>query len=414
MGLFRQQAVEAQQQKLLGTVVLSQPRSLQGLSYLLLALLLLSLTFLANAHYARKETVSGFLNPDKGLIKVTATRAGVVETLLVKAGQQVEKDQALAVLVLKRNLASGGELNEKTIAQLEQQLHWLDEQMSQRATLLQQDTRKLEDQRTRLLAAETNLQRQYQLLLDKVSLIQQQEGRFEQLHRQGYLSELDLQTQQERLLAARQELEQISAQQVQLESDLRALGLQLQRLPVQHQLQRSDDQVQRAAMQQRLDEARSNHRFVVRATTAGTISALHAIEGEQLNGGRSLMSLIPQDAILVAELLLPSRSAGFVQLGDTAKLRFDAFPYQRFGFVEAQIIRVDKSLLVNGDQTLPIAPQEPVYRLKAKLTQQSILAYGKHFPLKAGMQLEADIQLDRRSLLQWLLDPIYSLQGRIG
>lgn len=66
------------------------------------------------------------------------------------------------------------------------------------------------------------------------------------------------------------------------------------------------------------------------------------------------MSLIPQGANLVAELLLPTRSAGFVTQGDFARLRFDAFPYQRFGFLDAAISRVDKALLQEGEADLPI------------------------------------------------------------
>ena len=126
------------------------------------------------------------------------------------------------------------------------------------------------------------------------------------------------------------------------------------------------------------------------------------------------MSLIPQGAQLVAELLLPTRSAGFVKSGDEARLRFDAFPYQRFGFLESHVSRIDKALLLDGEARVPVTLSEPVYRIRTTLSKQDMLAYGDTFPLKSGMLLEADIVLDRRSLLDWLLDPIYSLQGRVG
>ncbi|WP_412499458.1 HlyD family efflux transporter periplasmic adaptor subunit, partial [Shewanella indica] len=137
-------------------------------------------------------------------------------------------------------------------------------------------------------------------------------------------------------------------------------------------------------------------------------------EGEFLPTNRPLLSIIPEGAQLVAELLLPTRSAGFVKLRDEARLRFDAFPYQRFGFLAATVSRIDKSLLLQGEADIPVQLDEPVYRVQTTLSQQNINAYGEEFALKPGMLLEADIILDKRSLSDWLLDPIYNLKGRVG
>ena len=54
-----------------------------------------------------------------------------------------------------------------------------------------------------------------------------------------------------------------------------------------------------------------------------------------------------------------------------------------------------------------------MYRIRAVLEQQAIIAYGEEFPLRSGMHFLADIHLDSRSLLDWILDPIYSLRGKI-
>lgn len=63
---------------------------------------------------------------------------------------------------------------------------------------------------------------------------------------------------------------------------------------------------------------------------------------------------------------------------------------------------------------LPVNLKEPVYRLRAKLTQQQMQAFGKSFFLKSGMLFEADIMLEQRTLIEWLLEPIYSLRGRVS
>lgn len=56
---------------------------------------------------------------------------------------------------------------------------------------------------------------------------------------------------------------------------------------------------------------------------------------------------------------------------------------------------------------------EPYYRVVVELSAQSITAYGKAEPLRPGMLLEADILGERRKLYEWVLEPLYSLTGRL-
>lgn len=97
------------------------------------------------------------------------------------------------------------------------------------------------------------------------------------------------------------------------------------------------------------------------------MAAVSVVEGEFIASNHPLMSIIPKGSSLVAELLLSTRSAGFVKKGDEARLRFDAFPYQRFGFLRSEVLRIDKVLLLDGDADLPIKLSEPVYRIRTML-----------------------------------------------
>jgi membrane fusion protein len=55
-----------------------------------------------------------------------------------------------------------------------------------------------------------------------------------------------------------------------------------------------------------------------------------------------------------------------------------------------------------------VTVKEPVYKVTAALDRPDVDAYGKKMPLQAGMLLKADIVLERRSLLHWVLDPLLS------
>jgi membrane fusion protein len=78
------------------------------------------------------------------------------------------------------------------------------------------------------------------------------------------------------------------------------------------------------------------------------------------------------------------------------------------------VTAVSATPLPPGDMgfTPPDGSREPMYRIKAALGSQAVAAYGRSEPLQSGMQLEADVLLDRRRLIEWIFDPLFSLAGR--
>jgi membrane fusion protein len=130
------------------------------------------------------------------------------------------------------------------------------------------------------------------------------------------------------------------------------------------------------------------------------------------------MTLVPAGARLEARLYGPSRAIGFVRPGQRVRLRYEAFPHQKFGQYEGVVKSVSRSTVglaeLGGDGApLPgLTPGEPVYRVTVELATQAATAYGEAVPLQPGMQLEADVLIDSRRLYQWVLDPLNSLRGR--
>jgi membrane fusion protein len=56
---------------------------------------------------------------------------------------------------------------------------------------------------------------------------------------------------------------------------------------------------------------------------------------------------------------------------------------------------------------------EPLYRITVALDKQAVQAYGQAQPLAPGMQLDADVLLDRRRLIEWIFEPVLSVAGRV-
>jgi membrane fusion protein len=133
-----------------------------------------------------------------------------------------------------------------------------------------------------------------------------------------------------------------------------------------------------------------------------------------VTAGTTLATILPADAPLEAHLFAPSRSIGFVRAGQDVLLRYVAYPHQKFGSHAGRVTAIARNPLLPADLnfTPPDGSREPLYRIKVELASQTLAAYGRQEPLRAGMQVEADIQLDRRRLIEWIFEPLLALAGR--
>lgn len=131
------------------------------------------------------------------------------------------------------------------------------------------------------------------------------------------------------------------------------------------------------------------------------------------------MSIVPKESKLLANLYVPSRAIGFVKPNDKVILRYQAYPYQKFGHAEGYVISIAQTALgaqewTNLGNIFPQTAQlnEPVYLIKVKLNNQHIRVYGTEKKLQIGMVLEADILHENKKLYEWILDPLYQVIGK--
>jgi membrane fusion protein len=153
--------------------------------------------------------------------------------------------------------------------------------------------------------------------------------------------------------------------------------------------------------------------FVLRAAGAGRVTALQANPGQPADPAKPLMTLVPADSELRAEIYVPSRAIGFVRPGQRVRLLYEAFPHERFGAAYGAIDEIAATVLKPEEASTPLSLREPVYRLTVKPDRVTVRAYGADLPLLAGMALTADIILEERSFLDLLLDPLRAARGRI-
>lgn len=416
-GLFRAESLESHQRDWLGSIQLLRPVSLAVLTGLVVVTVVAVMTYLGLGEYTRKARVSGFLVPDLGVIRLVSPRSATVVESHVAEGRLVHRDDVLFVLDVAEATPSGD-----TQAAVQGSLAL--RERSLRSAAVQRDVlersqvmaidRQIGDMRLELgsMSIESDLQRQ------RLKLAQEAEAQYEALRVENFVSAAQVRAKSEEVLGAKAQLESLARQRATRLREIAALEAQRSELPLRTRAAQGEIDRDLAALAQQSAESEAKQRIVVRAPQDGVISAVLAAPGQSVTPSVALASLLPANAKLQAQLFAPSSAVGFVRANQTVQLRYQAYPYQKFGHQAGEVIQVSRSPLQAAELATLSLPAslntgEPLYRITVALDRQSVKAYGQAQALAPGMQLEADVLLDRRRLYEWLFEPVLGIAGRV-
>jgi membrane fusion protein len=353
--LFRREATASLEQQWLGTIHLAQPLSSWLTSVLAFVILLAFITFVLIGTVTMKARVTGILVPGKGSLVINAPNAGVLVRTYVTEGQRVRAGEPLFELSTERQ-GSRGELTALIAQQLKSRTSSLETE--RRLRLAQNEDRKtVLTQRLQSLNAEANqLTQETELIKRRLALAQQTLRKYETLQASGYFSAAQTQQQEEavidlstRLANEGRTAAQLRASRLEVEGELDALATSLATDLVQ--LQRAQ-----ASLEQEIAENNSRKSVLITAPRDGELTTITYQVGQAINSGQTLATLIPMRSDnadgameLEVDLYVPSRTAGFVARGQNVLIRYQAFPYQKFGLQKGVVIDVSAT---------PFAPNE--------------------------------------------------------
>ncbi|MEO8080326.1 MAG: HlyD family type I secretion periplasmic adaptor subunit [Caldimonas sp.] len=236
-------------------------------------------------------------------------------------------------------------------------------------------------------------------------IAQQREADFKSLTAQGFMSshavqdrtrdrieqERDLAMQKARLLEAKAAL--MEAQSARL-----AYLAETQRLLSERH---AGAQLKRQQLVQEHSKAEQRSRLTqLTAPVAGKVQqvAVHT-EGGVVTPAQVLMIIVPRDSKMTAEVALDNKDIGFVNVGDTAQIKLETFPYTKYGTVESTISSVTGDA-VNDEK------KGAVFPATLTLARSSIDVDGKTINLSPGMNVTAEVKTGRRRVIEYLLSPV--------
>ena len=407
--LFRQAALDhLRRGHAQGHVLLRSPRSFWWMSSAALALGLGVLVLLFLGSYTQRARVSGHLVPDKGLVPLSALQPGLLAEVRASEGDAVRQGQVLFRLRSERQSLKG-ELSQQAVRSLQEQRSGLERELRLLDALAQTQAQALRQKQRELEQALPRAQAEQALQRRRLQSAQATLQRYEELQRTGFASPLQLQQRADEVLDQQARLAVLERSEHELKAQLQALQLDLQAQALRDDGPRAQARRQLAALDQELAEAQGRREWVLTAPVDGVLTSLRAHPGQLVQPGQELGLVLPQGSQLLAELQLPSSAAAFVRTGQRVNLRYAAFPYQKFGQQQGVV----KELARAAGQGAAAGGGERSYRVLVSLPRQHVTAYGESVPLQPDMQVEADVMLSQRRLIEWIFEPMLALKGRL-
>ncbi len=414
--LFRPEVTEARKQRLYGEIMLAQSVRAHVLTGLLAAIVALLAAWIVLGSYTRSETAPGIMVTDSASAKIVALRPGQIVELTVGEGDLVRAGQKLAVIRVEQTNEQGGSAVADSLISLDAQRTLSGDQVrlaGQRATA---DRARLSAVLGGLGQQRSDLARQIALQDQVVASAQQGLDRIAGVLEKGFVSSLDYERRLQAMLTARQQLAQLQQQFNALGSEQNRTAAEVARVAADagSEIANAQASAQGIVQQQAQAQALAQRAYTVTAPISGRVTALQAAVGRSADPATPLMVVIPEGSRLHAEVYAPTRAIGFVKPGQEVRLLYDAFPYQRFGSFQGRVTRVSRTVIDPRELSVPLRIEEAVYRIEVEPDTQAVAAFGERLPLQPGMTLNASLILDRRSFLDWLLQPLNAVMRRSG
>lgn len=240
-----------------------------------------------------------------------------------------------------------------------------------------------------------------------------------------------LQQQQEASTSLTTQLGQLSAARAALNATMTEAAKLIDGVIADNATRQSEAARRVDELQQQVIKAEKRRRSMIIASPIdGTVqqSAITTV-GQVITIGTELMRIVPKDTPLEIEAYLPNRDIGFVTAGQSAVIKVEAYPFTRFGLIEAKVTRVATDAIPEPDAqqvetaavkelqaTIPTGNVQRVQNLVFPVTvtpdKTTISVNGRDMPLSAGMAVTVEIKTGKRRILEYLFSPLVEITSQ--
>ena len=398
--LFRRSAIDAQN-VMNGRVRVSPPLGWKRINLFLVGIVAIAVILASMMTYSRTVSVNGTIQAENGESVIRARNSGDIK-VSVELNSQVKEGQKIAEIVINATDEEGNNSTRQREAiaaeiaiaqQRADSARAAGESLAQAALLRSrsaaEQAKSLEDQlvqaRIRTAAARTDLERARSIA------------------ERGFLSRRDLESRESEVATRMQEESRIQGEIIAAKGEELAGKAEARQARDQAQIASTEalETVSRARFS--AASAAISQANVYQASQNGVVASLPFRSGQNVRAGDTIAVIMPDKGGLISILEISASQMAMIDERQTVKIAVDAFPYLKFGTIEGVIKRVNRAAIErNGESVFLVEVEVP----------ETIRAYGKRERLLPGMSVKARIVTQKRTLIEWLLDPLLAVAGR--
>ena len=415
----------------------------QAMLRILLLLLFFLLLWAAFGKLDVVATAEGKLIPQTYVKIVQPFEQGLISDILVSEGQHVQAGQVLMRLDTTFSDADGKAITTDYLGK-QIDLRRIDAELAD--TEFQRADKEPEDLYTQALAQYQANRTAYQTQLAEERSIRdkaqsdlaaaeqartklnatlphyrKQANAYTDLAQDGYVSKLeaadkqreytekrqDLKTQQHLIASAQATLKASTRKLEQISADYRQ-RLQAERADISDKLDKTQAEYDKQQYRHQLLELKAPQDGIIKDVATHTV-------GTVISPGTILMTLVPKDEKLRAEVWVSNQDVGFIHQGQATKVKLAAYQFQKYGMVQGEVAHLSADATDTNQQSAgqaaPPNSKSPngqlyAYRALVDLKAQELIADGIKHALSPGMQVTAEIHLGTRTILEYLLSPV--------
>jgi len=407
--LFEDRADDTEEFTRRTSVSLAPPLSWRIIGTFIFLSLAVVFICLFSISYERVTTVRGRLVTQTRTLDVYPTRPGVLAAIAVGDGAIVTVGQKLAEVRLEEESRLGVSPAGQMIGSLKRQQGTVGAQLSAAGALLtsQLEQARLDIDTTRAELLSINSQIEIQQ-----SLVRTAREDYEQassLAERGFVSRRDIRSREDTWKIREQTLGRLQQERVAKSAALERAVSSRSGIGASSAAQIAALEAERERIERDVANAEGSASYIIRANGAGRITAIRARRGEYVDNSTPVLSIVPQNAALEAEIHVPTTSIGFIQPGQSVRLAIDAYPYEKFGTVAGKVSRVSLVPLTGSRLN---GSQPETYQVIVSISPGALEAYNAPAMLLSGMTVSARIVEEERSLIEWLFEPIFAAGRR--
>jgi hemolysin D len=242
-------------------------------------------------------------------------------------------------------------------------------------------------------------------LAKTLPLVSERAASYSRLAAKGYVAKNQYVSIEEQRLQNQYNLQSQRAKVEETTAAIAAIGQQISATEAAFQRdtlnELNDKSQKRAGLVQDLAKADALNRLQnLTSPIDGTVQELkvHTIGGV-VTPAQELMKVVPHEDALEAEVMIPNRDIGFVHEGQPVRVKFEAYPFTKYGVIEGVVKKL--SLDAVQDEKLGL-----LYVARIGLNKTTLQVEDKQIPLTSGLSLTAEIKTGKRRIIDYFLSPL--------